>query len=1562
MTARRVVNRRSGAFAGLILLALLGVHCLHLTGSGARADTAGSDPQPQPVLGTADAGTVLMGAATAGEPGEAWAYKVLPLDVPPPSNASGRVQFAAPPSGGSPSGQLVFERAGDADSDWTIQETPLNEEGQPYRGMAPDRPSAQITPHGGGLLVGEDSTRPSGKQVVVLGRDPGGRFHALPEPPAGILPAPGEGGDPNAGALAEANGTGAVADAAVENPEGHTEAYFGMLGRLHDTSVIRWNGTKWLSEPVELPKTYTGSFEIVALAGSSPQNLWLLGRASAESGLGPMLFKRVEKGGGARWEQVELGTPLFAQAATPTQDVSSVAPLSSPGQPLTASEQGVWIDGNLQAPGGGSDGYDFTLYYDIAEARVTASWCDAHTTGGEALCAHPFGARFGRAAGYRSFAFDGPGSGSRIITNPLQPGGEDSTNMGAYLSLEGATFQRMPGAGPDNAPGGAFYSPSDGWLEGPVQITSTPVPEWLESWPVSARAPFTAVAPAPGTASGDPNAQALAVGADGVVARYTPGQGWQREFLLTSSGAASSPTLRAVAWPEPNRAFAVGNTGAMWLWRAETGLWEKDPAAPPAGFQGDLDGIAFDPSNPAIGYAVGQSGTLLRYDKTWTQEQLPEPFQKEAQEGAAGNVAEGDKANFSSIAFAGSEAMVVAEHDLLVNDGSGWQVQPEVHALLASLPNTPQLNVVAGLPNGGAVLAGRDVVLERASATSPWYFSEQPIVDETAVAASAYLEGATVRAVLSVVPDFQYPPLLVLPPVNPETPPPLIPPNPLPGDGYLLRETPGGWEDEERTAYAGDSQDKPVKTDPILALDLGSNGSGWAVGGWSGDADDAGRGTEVSGGSGQTIRENVQTAGIYSYAPGGSPPGPPGATSSPVPLTAGVATFAVAGHAECVEPCADLADEDIAPDRNLTSALSTIDGLAGEPNGPRALLYTGGRETPDEGPESTAEADRYAQLLAQGGGLGVFGAVSAGDSEGGSAAAFSAAFAPFAAPFGEGAPPVGIDTADIPAPSGPVRPGARTHYAFDSTGPTGTVRVIVIDNSRGSLAASDPYQNPAEPQAPWLAEMLADARARGIPAIVVGSRELNPDLPPALNVATDAGEEAQTMVAGGASAYLYERPEESRASQIPAGGSVTIPEYGTGALGYRSAISDSFTPGQPDALFGTTGYLLVSVNVAERNPATNVAPVSARLIPLVQSLSLDPVDGTLLRRSAPALFQGLGRRPVAGDRWGPISAASGSPSPPGADPYSQFPPTQCLQSDCSSAIEPEYTFTSSEPEIANFVEQDPESTNLRKPLQDSAGHVIPDPKSGILCAFNAGSTVVTVSAGGLSYSVPVTVLGGSVEQPCGTVPLAASRFTKAASASAAAPLAPPPPAPAPAPAPIAPPPPPPVVPAPAPAKPAVKHPPPPAAAALLFAPLLLPPQGSVPAIPPPPAGAFARPIPPGGATVRVFEEKREEEEATEQSQAFAAYRAEDYRGLPLGARAYASPGGGGGYVSPPAALYLLMVVALAAAGVGATLRLGAKRRGRAIETAFASARVQSTGGQSTRAQPYEPQRPRRQRP
>src|SRR6185436_9769159 len=320
----------------------------------------------------------------------------------------------------------------------------------------------------------------------------------------------------------------------------------------------------------------------------------------------------------------------------------------------------------------------------------------------------------------------------------------------------------------------------------------------------------------------------------------------------------------------------------------------------------------------------------------------------------------------------------------------------------------------------------------------------------------------------------------------------------------------------------------------------------------------------------------------------------------------------------------------------------------------------------------------------------------------------------------------------------------------DSSGDAGSVRVIVIDNSAGSLAASDPYQVPAEPQEPWLRATLQDAKARGIPAIVVGSRDLNVRLAPRTNVASDGDAIARLLVDEGASAYVYERPEEQRLTQVPAGAAATIPELGTGTLGYRSPIANAQGPGQADALFGDAGYLLVSLNVAQRDPQTNRAPVSARLIPLMESLSVDALDGTLLRRSAPALFDGRGRRPRGGERGGPLSAADGSPNPAGSDPYTSFPPALCKQANCGTRLTPEYTFSSSDPDIADFVAVDPHTTNLRKPLQGPDGKVVTSATSGLLCAFNPGTTTLTVSAGGIAYAQQVTVQAGSVQQPCGT--------------------------------------------------------------------------------------------------------------------------------------------------------------------------------------------------------------------
>jgi hypothetical protein len=239
-------------------------------------------------------------------------------------------------------------------------------------------------------------------------------------------------------------------------------------------------------------------------------------------------------------------------------------------------------------------------------------------------------------------------------------------------------------------------------------------------------------------------------------------------------------------------------------------------------------------------------------------------------------------------------------------------------------------------------------------------------------------------------------------------------------------------------------------------------------------------------------------------------------------------------------------------------------------------------------------------------------------------------------------------------------------------------------------------------------------------------------------------------------------------------------------------------------------------------------------------------------------------------------------------------------------VAPSYTFTSSHPDFGQFVEREPNSVEPRvlqgangKPIPDEPrnskgeldpdgrfeenakgepinekGEVVPRNQSGIFCAYNAGTTTVSIAAGGLTYSQEVTVQAGSVEQPCGTVPLI-NPPVAAVSASPPAAALPPsaPPAAAPAPLAVAPPPPPPPAPPPPspPAPPLVQRPVPPPP------PLLLKPLAGVSLVatvlPPPPP--LARPIPPSGAaTVSVFQpavaEKREDEEAIESARNSAA--------------------------------------------------------------------------------------------
>ena len=235
--------------------------------------------------------------------------------------------------------------------------------------------------------------------------------------------------------------------------------------------------------------------------------------------------------------------------------------------------------------------------------------------------------------------------------------------------------------------------------------------------------------------------------------------------------------------------------------------------------------------------------------------------------------------------------------------------------------------------------------------------------------------------------------------------------------------------------------------------------------------------------------------------------------------------------------------------------------------------------------------------------------------------------------------------------------------------------MIVLDYSLPALGAE---------QDCWLAQQLQLAGGAGQPAIVVGNRAL--DAPESVsNAAADGAEVVPILVTGeapncqpvappvGASAYFFDYPEQNRTLQLSAAGR-SIPAYGSGTLGYVAqplAIESDFV--------GASGFLVASVNVAQRNPATNVAPVTVRLIPNVAELAVNALDGTLLHRSHQALFEAVARRPRSGFRCtNRPGEAAGTCEFGDPDPYVTIPP-RCQGARCGTALLPEYRFTSSRP-------------------------------------------------------------------------------------------------------------------------------------------------------------------------------------------------------------------------------------------------------------------------------------------
>jgi hypothetical protein len=406
-------------------------------------------------------------------------------------------------------------------------------------------------------------------------------------------------------------------------------------------------------------------------------------------------------------------------------------------------------------------------------------------------------------------------------------------------------------------------------------------------------------------------------------------------------------------------------------------------------------------------------------------------------------------------------------------------------------------------------------------------------------------------------------------------------------------------------------------------------------------------------------------------------------------------------------------------------------------------------------------------------------------------------------------------------------------------------------------------------QRAWLEAQLLEAAELSEPAIVVGDANLKAQVEAH---DADAVAVAEILVHGHASAYFYDATEQNVQETLQTStGSIHV--FGSGTLGYVNHVAES----RGDFL-GASGFLLAEVDAGAgaRNPVTLQYPVTAKLIPNIAELALEAKNGTLLRRSQVASFSALARRPRAGNR------SQNQVERPDTSPYIPIP-SNCVGTACANGLFPEYEFSSSNPKVGNFVEPNLASGEPEAVLLEHE-EPIPDPKSGLFCAYNPGTTIVTITSGGLSASLPVTVQEGSVRRPCGTVPLGAVAVAKQ-SASLSAPT----PAPAPAPAGTAPAATPPVLPIP---------PAPPLALPFAPAPGVPPTPFFAPTAPVVPVQAFvlpplplaARPAPPTGSSPvtspvpiseTAAEEKREDEEATESASAqAAAYSAREHEPMP----------------------------------------------------------------------------------
>ncbi|MDX2649745.1 phosphodiester glycosidase family protein [Streptomyces sp. PA03-1a] len=257
----------------------------------------------------------------------------------------------------------------------------------------------------------------------------------------------------------------------------------------------------------------------------------------------------------------------------------------------------------------------------------------------------------------------------------------------------------------------------------------------------------------------------------------------------------------------------------------------------------------------------------------------------------------------------------------------------------------------------------------------------------------------------------------------------------------------------------------------------------------------------------------------------------------------------------------------------------------------------------------------------------------------------------------------------------------ETHYAYGQ----GAARMIVTDNSHGSLQSSDPFQNPEGVQYPWLVQQLTDTTAKDV--LVITHMPAYDPHPAANSQFTDRWE--ARMYLRLVQRYQQTHPKQhvimmygharGFAEQIldPEGRSVTTDEGGIPQFTFADLGMPAYAPADQGGIYhfglvriGDDGNLQYTVE-----PALASIEVTGPTDPIARG------DRVTLTATGDQ---------IAGDNIAPLTI-------PIADPAS-------------------HVWTSGDPKVASV-----------------------DPSTGALTAHRSGTATITVTSGGVTGTTQVTV-------------------------------------------------------------------------------------------------------------------------------------------------------------------------------------------------------------------------------